>query len=1200
MSARLAVIAIFALALSLLSAIAPTQSHAATLGSEPYRPAIHYSPQQNWMNDPNGLIYYHGGYHMFYQYNKYGKTGGNASWGHAMSSDLVHWTELPVAIPVDASEEVWSGSVVYDRSNTSGLGSATDGPLIAVYTSAPKDGTGVQRQSIAYSNDGGMTWTKYAGNPVLDIGSQNFRDPKVFWYAPTSSWRMVVALSDQHKVAIYSSPDLKSWTLQSQFGPLGDISAVWECPDLFAMPVDGDKTNIKWVLTVNVAGKAQYFTGDFNGSTFAADDTAYTPPSGTVIGDFEGSTYGNWTTTGTAFGAGPAHSTSPTNGAIGTGWIDSYGSADSDTGTLTSPTFTINQNYLNFLIAGGNHPYVQGGSTSAPPGTVLQDFEGNSLPGWTGTGSFTNITPRQETLSGQLGNGVLDTCQAGCDAAEGTITSPAFTINAKYLDLLVAGGNHPMSGPMPTAVNVLVNGQIVASVTGDNSASMNWQAMDLSAYEGQQAQVQVVDQSDGSNGWGHLMVDDLVLSDAKANPWANETEANLLVNGQVVRSATGNSSPNLDWASWNLSDLQGQQAQIQLVDQNAGSDWGHTIADDFTLADTPATSAAQRAHWVDWGSDFYAAVSYNDAPSGKRIEIGWMNNWSYANDIPESPWRGAMALPRELSLTQTSSGLALTQKVVSQVDTLDQPVSYQQTGTDTALAGTQALPASASGQLQRVDLSFAPGSSTQSGITVLGDGTSSTIIGYDTSDHSVYLDRRTSGDTSFNSSFPSVSSAPVTLDSNGRVDLTIYLDRTSVEVFAQNGTRALTDLVFPNAGADAMTLFANGGTAQLHSITVTPLAQAMFLTPFTSTPAPTISGTPDVGYTVTANPGAWAPTPSSFTYQWSADDVDITGATGPTFVPTSAELGKRLTVTVTGWLNGYEPIPIVSAETAPVDTDTDTVPPTLTGVASDRTVEATGPAGAIVSWTPPIVKDLVDPNPSVVCDHTSGGTYPPGSTNVTCYAVDLAGNKSAIQSFTVIVTDTTPPTITGAPTSTVTATATSSAGAVVSYPTIVATDLVDGNVPVTCDHPSGTTFSLGGTTVTCTATDAHHNSANIPFTVRVTYSWTGVLQPVNANGSSIFKLGSIVPVRFALAGPSAAITDATATLAYAEVSNVVTGTYVEAVSTSAATTGNLFHYDASSGQYIFNWSTKSLTTGTYLIRIDLGDGATHTVQISLR
>ena len=190
------------------------------------------------MNDPNGPIYYHGQYHLFFQYNPSGTTWGNISWGHAVSPDLVHWKELPIAIPDDANEYVFSGSVVYDEHNTSGLGTAANPPLVAIYTSALK-ASPIQQQSLAYSTDGGTTWTKYAGNPVLNLNLANFRDPKVFWYPQTGKWVMAVALSDQHKVSIYTSTDLKAWTHESDFGPAGATGGVWECPNLFPLKVNG-------------------------------------------------------------------------------------------------------------------------------------------------------------------------------------------------------------------------------------------------------------------------------------------------------------------------------------------------------------------------------------------------------------------------------------------------------------------------------------------------------------------------------------------------------------------------------------------------------------------------------------------------------------------------------------------------------------------------------------------------------------------------------------------------------------------------------------------------------------------------------------------------------------------------------------------------------------------------------------------------
>ena len=165
---------------------------------EPYRPQFHFTPAANWMNDPNGLVYYRGEYHLFYQHNPFGNTWGHMSWGHAVSRDLVHWTHLPVAIPEEGDEAIFSGSAVVDRRNTSGFGSRRDPAMVAIYTSARP---GSQAQSLAYSTDRGRTWTKYAGNPVLDIGSGEFRDPKVFWYAPERKWVMAVVKALEHKVS---------------------------------------------------------------------------------------------------------------------------------------------------------------------------------------------------------------------------------------------------------------------------------------------------------------------------------------------------------------------------------------------------------------------------------------------------------------------------------------------------------------------------------------------------------------------------------------------------------------------------------------------------------------------------------------------------------------------------------------------------------------------------------------------------------------------------------------------------------------------------------------------------------------------------------------------------------------------------------------------------------------------------------------
>jgi fructan beta-fructosidase len=242
------------------------------------RPQFHFTPARNWINDPNGLVYVDGEYHLFYQYNPYGDQWGHMSWGHAVGTDLLHWQELPVAIPEDTKYMIFSGSVVVDRNNSSGFGVKGQAPLVAIYTGHLQPDGGLQNQQLAYSNDRGRSWTKYAGNPVLDLGLKNFRDPKVFWYEPGQKWVMAAVLSDRHQVTLYESRNLKQWTHLSDFGPAGAASGVWECPDLFPLNVSGASAG-KWVLKVDVfeghvAGGSggQYFVGDFDGKTFRRDD----------------------------------------------------------------------------------------------------------------------------------------------------------------------------------------------------------------------------------------------------------------------------------------------------------------------------------------------------------------------------------------------------------------------------------------------------------------------------------------------------------------------------------------------------------------------------------------------------------------------------------------------------------------------------------------------------------------------------------------------------------------------------------------------------------------------------------------------------------------------------------------------------------------------------------------------------------------
>ena len=243
--------------------------------TEEFRPSFHFTPEKNWINDPNGMLFYKGKYHLFYQHNPSGILWGNMSWGHSVSSDLHHWEHLPVAIPCTDTTGIFSGSAVVDFKNTSGFGALDNPPLVAIYTVHQNDASN-QSQHIAYSLDEGLTWTKYADNPVLDLGMVDFRDPKVSWNTATNSWLMTVAKPQEFKIAFFSSQDLKSWTHLSDFGPQAATGGCWECPDLF--PLTNPSGKIKWVLLVSlnpggIAGGSgtQYFIGDWNGTTFTTD-----------------------------------------------------------------------------------------------------------------------------------------------------------------------------------------------------------------------------------------------------------------------------------------------------------------------------------------------------------------------------------------------------------------------------------------------------------------------------------------------------------------------------------------------------------------------------------------------------------------------------------------------------------------------------------------------------------------------------------------------------------------------------------------------------------------------------------------------------------------------------------------------------------------------------------------------------------------
>lgn len=487
---------------------------------DPFRPEWHYTAQRNWLNDPNGLVYLNGTYHLFYQHNPFGTDWGNMSWGHATSRDLLRWEEQPVAIPCDGDEAIFSGSVVYDPSNTSGFGDAGSPPLVAVYTSAYSDASplaGRQAQSLAYSLDEGQTWTKYHGNPVLDRASADFRDPKVFWYdaGRDSYWVMVAVEAVQREVVLYKSADLKSWEYLSSFGPANATGGVWECPDLFELPVDGNTEDTRWMLVVNInpggiaGGSAgQYFLGTFDGVAFRSDTT-------------------------------------------------------------------------------------------------------------------------------------------------------------------------------------------------------------------------------------------------------------------VTKGLQRDSSRMREYG------------------------------------------------WLDWGRDYYASVSFSNVPDGRRLMIGWMNNWDYARETPTRDWRSGMSLPREVSLARVNGKVVLRQEAVDPFGASG--LQGFHLGPQPLTPGLLVLPVTA--DVARIDAEFEPGSAGRVGLLLRSGDNERTVLSYDTAAGVLSLDRRESGQVDFHGAFPSVESVAMPLE-RGRLRLRVYLDRCSVEVFAQDGLATVTDLVFPAGASTALAIFAEGEGAGLVALDV--------------------------------------------------------------------------------------------------------------------------------------------------------------------------------------------------------------------------------------------------------------------------------------------------------------------------------------------------------------------------------------------
>lgn len=467
------------------------------------RPVFHFTPPKNFINDPNGLVFLGGEYHLFYQHNPEGDRWGHMSWGHAVSRDLVRWEHLPIALREEDGIMIFSGSAVFDSKNSSGFGTAEIPPMVAIYTG---DGHKKQTQNLASSLDQGRTWKKFTGNPVLDLNSNSFRDPKVFWHKPSSRWIMATVMADERKVRLWGAKDLKSWEKLSDFGPSGSTKGVWECPELFEAPVE-DGSGSRWILKVDVNDGApfggsggQYFVGHFDGKEFRSEGK----------------------------------------------------------------------------------------------------------------------------------------------------------------------GGEPL--------------------------------------------------------------------------------------------------------------------------------------------------------WIDYGKDFYASQTWNDAPGDRPVWLAWMNNWQYANEIPTAPWRGAMTIARSVALRKTDDGFRIVQEPVTGLKNIRH--RHQKLEAREIPVGETRLDNSKiEGLSMEILAEFEEGDADEFGLKVRCGTDEETVIGVDRRAGTVYVDRTRSGAVSFSPHFAGRHSAPLAkTDGKSPTRLHVLIDATSVEVFADGGRVVLTDQIFPSPTSRGVRLFATGGAARLRSL----------------------------------------------------------------------------------------------------------------------------------------------------------------------------------------------------------------------------------------------------------------------------------------------------------------------------------------------------------------------------------------------